>query len=164
MVQKSPPATYRRQYAALLNRCCRIASLFFVRARRQPDVPEVVDAEKKCKALLRRPLGSAPLPAATPRHRSSRAFRTAWTCSAGEQRLAQQLNTLRDTLRRAVVQQAEALREEVQRAAAQQAETLATTRVASARRREVPAWLLLALLGLTCAGVLLLVLVRVLGW
>ena len=79
---------------------------------------------------------------------------------AREQRLAQQF----DTLRRAVVQQAEALREEVRRAAAQQAETLATTRVASARRREGPSWLLLALLGLTCAGVLLLVLLRVLGW
>ena len=79
---------------------------------------------------------------------------------AREQRLAQQL----DTLRRAVVQQAEALREEVPRAAAQQAETLATTRAASARRRELPSWPILALLGLTCAGVLLLVLVRVLGW
>ena len=35
---------------------------------------------------------------------------------------------------------------------------------ASARRRELPSWPILALLGLTCAGVLLLVLVRVLGW
>ncbi len=79
---------------------------------------------------------------------------------AREQRLAQQL----DTLRRAVVQQAETLREEVPRAAAQQADTLATTRAASARRRELPSWPILALLGLTCVGVLLLVLVRVLGW
>jgi len=37
----------------------------------------VLDADRKFKALLRRPLGSAPLPAATPRHRA------AWTCSSG---------------------------------------------------------------------------------
>jgi hypothetical protein len=83
---------------------------------------------------------------------------------AGAQRLAQQLDTLREDLRRAMAQQAEALREEVRRAVAQQADVLATTRAASIRQRDVPRWLLLVLLGLTCVGVLLLVLFRVLGW
>ena len=75
---------------------------------------------------------------------------------AGEQRLAQQLDAMREDLRRAMAQQGEALREEVRRAVAQQAETLATTRAAATQRRDTPRWLLLALFGLTCAGVLLL--------
>jgi hypothetical protein len=83
---------------------------------------------------------------------------------AGEQRLTQHLDALREELHRAIAQQGEALREEVRRAVAQQAETVATPHTAATRRWDVPRWLLLALLGLTSAGVLLLVLVQVLGW
>ena len=79
---------------------------------------------------------------------------------AGEQRLGQQLDAMREALHREIAQQGEALREEVRRVVAQQAKT----RAASARQRDVPLWLLLAVLGLTCVGVLLLVGSRVLGW
>jgi hypothetical protein len=81
-----------------------------------------------------------------------------------EQRLAQQLDTLREDLRRESAQHADALREELRGAVAQQAALFQTTRTASARRWDGPLWLLTALLGLTCAGVLLLVLRSVLGW
>ena len=98
---------------------------------------------------------------------------------AGEQRLAQQLDArhedlrrdighhadaLREDMRREVAQHADALREELRAAFAPQAALLQTTRAAPARRWDVPLWLRTALLGLTCAGVLLLVVYRVLGW
>jgi hypothetical protein len=83
---------------------------------------------------------------------------------AGEQRLAQQLDALRDELRREIAQHADAVREELRGAVAQQAALVQTTRAAPARRWDAPPWLLTALLGLTCAGVLLLVVSRVLGW
>jgi hypothetical protein len=81
-----------------------------------------------------------------------------------EQRLAQQLDTLRDDLRRESAQHADAVREELRGALAQQAELLRTTRAAPARRWDGPRWLCTALLGLTCAGVVLLVVRSVLGW
>ena len=96
----------------------------------------------------------------------------------GEQRLTQQLDTwqetvrrdiehhaaaLREDLRREVAQHAEALRAELHSALAQQAERLQTPRATPARRWDGPLWLLLALLGLTCAGVLVLVARQVLG-
>ena len=96
-----------------------------------------------------------------------------------EQRLAQQLDALREDtrreighhadalredMRREVAQHADALREELRAAFAPQAALLQTTRAAPARRWDVPLWLRTALLGLTCAGVLLLVVYRVLGW
>lgn len=74
----------------------------------------------------------------------------------GEQRLAQQLDALRTDLRREIAQHAEAVREELRSTLVQ--------RAAPARRWDIPPWLLTALLGLTCAGVLLLVVTRVLGW
>ena len=83
---------------------------------------------------------------------------------AGEQRLAQQLDARHEDLRREVAQHADALREELRAAFAPQAALLQTTRAAPARRWDVPLWLRTALLGLTCAGVLLLVVYRVLGW
>ncbi len=81
-----------------------------------------------------------------------------------EQRLAQQLDTLRDDLRREVAQHADGVREELRGAVAQQAALVQTARAAPARRWDGPQWLLTALLGLTCAGVVLLVVRRVLGW
>jgi len=75
---------------------------------------------------------------------------------AGEQRLAQQLTTLRDALRREWAQHTEALRDELRSAA--------RPPVAPARRWAVPAWLLTTLLGLTCAGVLVLVAQRFVHW
>jgi hypothetical protein len=67
---------------------------------------------------------------------------------AGEQRLGQQLD---------------ALREELRGAFAQHADLIHTTRVEPARRRDAPMWLITALLVLTCAGVLLLVVHSFLG-
>jgi hypothetical protein len=83
---------------------------------------------------------------------------------AGEQRLAQQLDALREEIRREVAQQTHALREELQNAFARHADLLDTTRVQPARTREVPWWLMPALLVLTCAGVFLLVGRSLLGW
>jgi hypothetical protein len=83
---------------------------------------------------------------------------------AVEQRLAQQLDTLRDDLRREVAQHADALREELRGAVAQQTALVQTARAAPVRRWDGPRWLLTALLGLTCAGVVLLVVRSVLGW
>ena len=83
---------------------------------------------------------------------------------AGEQQLAQQLDALREEFRRELTQHAEAVREELRSTQTWQADVLATTRAAPPRRWDVPPWLLTALLGLTCAGVLLLVVARVLGW
>jgi hypothetical protein len=83
---------------------------------------------------------------------------------AGEQRLAQQLDTLREEIQREIAQHANTLREEIRGEFAQQASLVHTTRTEPARRREVPLWLITALLVLTCAGVLLLVVHSVLGW
>ena len=87
---------------------------------------------------------------------------TAW--HAGEQRLAQQLATLREEMRREVAQHTTALREEIQHEFARQADLLSTMRAQPARTREGPRWLMIALLVLTCAGVCLLVGRSVLGW
>jgi hypothetical protein len=76
---------------------------------------------------------------------------------AGEQRLAQQLDTLREEIRREVAQHADALREEVRREAARQADLVQTTRAQPTRRRDLLLWFIMVLLVLTCAGVLLLV-------
>ena len=83
---------------------------------------------------------------------------------AGEQRLAQQLDTLREEIRREVAQHAKALREELQSEFARQADLLHATRIRPARRRDVSLWFITALLVLTCAGVGLLVARSVLGW
>jgi hypothetical protein len=83
---------------------------------------------------------------------------------AGEQRLSQQLDALREEIRREVAQHAQALREEIQHELAQHADLLHTMRPQPARTREVPRWLVTALLVLTCAGVFLLVGRSVLGW
>ena len=98
---------------------------------------------------------------------------------AEQQALAQQLDArhadlhrdigyhadaIREDLRREIAQHADALREELRGALAQQAELLRTTRAAPARRWDGPRWLRTALLGLTCAGVVLLVVRSVLGW
>jgi hypothetical protein len=83
---------------------------------------------------------------------------------AVEQRLAQQLDTLRDDLRREVAQHADGVREELRGALAQQAALVQTTHAAPARRWDGPRWLRTALIGLTCAGVVLLVVRSVLGW
>lgn len=95
------------------------------------------------------------------------------------QRLAQQLDTrhedmrrdigyhadaIREDMRREVAQHADAIREELRGALVQQADLLRMIRAVSARRWDGPQWLLIALLGLTCAGVLLLVGRSVLGW
>ena len=83
---------------------------------------------------------------------------------AGEQRLTEQLAALRDDLRRESAQHADAVRAELRGVVAHQADLFQTTRAAPARRWDGPLWLLTALLGLTCAGVLLLVVRSVLGW
>ena len=83
---------------------------------------------------------------------------------AGEQRLTQHLDVLRADLRREIAQHADAVREELRRAVAQQAALVQTTRATPARRWDGPRWFLMALLSLTCAGVLLLVVHAVLGW
>jgi hypothetical protein len=83
---------------------------------------------------------------------------------AGEQRLAQQLDALREEIRREVAQHMHALREDIQNEFARQAELLHTTRAHPARTSAVSRWLIPALLVLTCAGVFLLVGRSVLGW
>ena len=82
---------------------------------------------------------------------------------AAEQRLAQRLDALREELRRDVAQHANALREDLRGEFLRQADLIHTTRVEPARRRDLLLWLITALLGLTCAGVLLLVVQRFLG-
>ena len=94
------------------------------------------------------------------------------------QRLAQQLDTLREDTRRdighradalredmcrEVGQHTEALRKEMRSAFAQQADLLHTTHIAPPRRRDVLLWLITALLGLTAVGVILLVVSRFVG-
>jgi hypothetical protein len=83
---------------------------------------------------------------------------------AGEQRLAQQLDTLREEIRREVAQHTNALREELQSEFARHADLLHTTHTQPARKRDVPLWLITTLLIITCAGVFLLVGRSVLGW
>jgi hypothetical protein len=98
---------------------------------------------------------------------------------AEQQALAQQLDArhadlrqdigyhadaIREDLRREIAQHADALREELRGALARQDEFLRTAHAAPARRWEGPRWLRTALLGLTCAGVVLLVVRSVLGW
>ena len=83
---------------------------------------------------------------------------------AGEQRLVQQLDALREEIRREVAQHTNALREELQREFARHADLLHSPRAQPARKSEVPLWLITALLVLTCAGVFLLVGRSVLGW
>ena len=83
---------------------------------------------------------------------------------AGEQRLTQHLDTLQEDLRRAITQHTDAVRAELRGAVAQQDTLMQALRTGSARRWDGPRWLLTTLLGLTCAGVLLLVAFHVLGW
>jgi len=83
---------------------------------------------------------------------------------AGEQRLAQQLNTLREEIGREVARHADTLREEMRGEFTRYADLIHITRTEPARRTNVFQWLILTLLILTCAGVLLLVAHSVLGW
>lgn|GEM_PF-2514491 len=83
---------------------------------------------------------------------------------AGEQRLVQQLNALREEIRHEVAQHTNALREELQSESARHADLLHTTRAQPTRKSDVVLWLITALLVLTCAGVFLLVGRSVLGW
>jgi hypothetical protein len=83
---------------------------------------------------------------------------------AGEQRLTQHLDTLREEFRRAIAQHTDAVRAELRGAVAQQDALMQALRTGPAGRWDGRWWLLTALLGLTCAGVLLLVVFRVLGW
>jgi hypothetical protein len=76
------------------------------------------------------------------------------------QRLAQQLDAWHEDMRREVGQHADALREELRGAFAQQADLFRTTRPEPPRQRDVPRWLLTALLALTAVGVSLLVVAR----
>src|SRR5216117_3071243 len=70
------------------------------------------------------------------------------------QRLAQQLDALREDMRREVGQHADTLRAELRDALAQHAALLHTTRPESPRWRDVLLWLITALLGLTVVGVI----------
>ena len=83
---------------------------------------------------------------------------------AGEQRLTQHLDTLREELHRTIAQHADAVRTELRGAVAQQDAVMQAFRTVPARRWDRRWWLLTTLLGLTCAGVLLLVAFHVLGW
>jgi hypothetical protein len=83
---------------------------------------------------------------------------------AGEQRLTQRLDTLQAELRREIAQHVDTVHEELRCAVAQQADLVRALRATPARRWGWPWWLMTALLGLTCAGVLLLVVHHVLGW
>ena len=94
------------------------------------------------------------------------------------QRLAQQLDALHEDMRREIGHHADALREDMRReighhadtlreemrgAFAQQADLLHPTRPVPPRWRDVPLWLITALLGLTAVGVILLVVSRFVG-
>ena len=91
------------------------------------------------------------------------------------QRLAQQLDAwhedmrreighhadaIREDMRREVGQHADTVREELRGAFAQQADLFRTTRPEPPHQRDVPRWLLTALLALTAVGVSLLVVAR----
>src|SRR6266478_5876656 len=94
------------------------------------------------------------------------------------QRLAQQLDALREDTRRDIGHHADALREDMRREVGQHADTLRaelrdalaqhtallhTTRPEPPRWRAVLLWLITALLGLTAVGVILLVVSRFVG-
>ena len=83
---------------------------------------------------------------------------------AGEQRLAQQLHTLREEIGCEVARHADALREEMRGEFTRYADLIHITRIEPSRRTNVFQWLILTLLILTCAGVLLLVAHSLLGW
>jgi hypothetical protein len=82
---------------------------------------------------------------------------------AEQQALAQQLDALHEDIRREIGQHADALREELRGAFTQHAGLIHTTRIEPPRRRDVPPWLIMALLVLTFVGVLLLVVHRFVG-
>ena len=75
---------------------------------------------------------------------------------AGEQRLAQQLDVLREEICREVAQHTTALREELQSELARHAALLPTTPAQPPSKSEVPLWLMTGLLVLTCVGVFVL--------
>ena len=83
---------------------------------------------------------------------------------AGEQRLAQQLNTLREEIGCEVARHADALREEMRGEFTRYADLIHITRTEPSHRTNVFQWFILVLLAVTCAGVLLLVVHSVLGW
>ena len=74
-----------------------------------------------------------------------------------EQHVAQQLDTLREDIRREVVQHADALREELRGVFAQYADRIHTTPPQRPHWRDVSMWLITALLVLTSVGVMMLV-------
>jgi hypothetical protein len=76
------------------------------------------------------------------------------------QRLAQQLDTWHEDMRREIGHHADAVREELRGAFARQADLLHTTRPESQRRRDVLLWLNTALLVLIAVGVILSVVYR----
>jgi type VI protein secretion system component VasF len=71
---------------------------------------------------------------------------------------------VREEIRREVAQHTNALREELRSEFARHANLLHTTPAQPPRKRDVPLWLITALLVLTGAGVFLLVGRSVLGW
>ena len=73
------------------------------------------------------------------------------------------LHAAQQALEQCLAQQLDALRAELQGACVRQAELLHATRGARARGRDGLRWLRTALLALTCAGVVFLVLLKVLG-
>src|SRR2546427_4603206 len=75
---------------------------------------------------------------------------------AMEQHVAQQLDTLREDIRREVVQHADALRDELRGAFAQYADRIHTTPPQRPHWRDVSMWLITALLALTSVGVMML--------
>jgi hypothetical protein len=84
------------------------------------------------------------------------------------QRLAPQLDALREDTRREIGHHADALREDMRREVGQHADTLRaallhTTRPEPPRWRDVLLWLSTALLGLTAVGVILLVVSKFVG-
>lgn len=74
--------------------------------------------------------------------------------------IGQHADTVREAMRREVGQHADTVREELRGAFAQQAALFRTTRPDPPRQRDVPRWLLTALLALTAVGVSLLVVAR----
>jgi hypothetical protein len=75
----------------------------------------------------------------------------------------QHMDTVREDIRREVRQHADALRDELRDAFTQHADLIHTTRIEPPRQRDVPLWLIMALLVLTFVGVLLLVVHRFVG-
>ncbi|MGE3538282.1 MAG: hypothetical protein AB7N91_12730 [Candidatus Tectimicrobiota bacterium] len=83
--------------------------------------------------------------------------------AAMEHRLTQQLASMREALHHESAQQTATLQEALQQMLTRHTGAPDPPPEAQARRREVLPWLLLTLLGLSCAGVLLLVALR-LSW